>query len=67
MFIKLSCFSLGAFGCAQKLGMGEPTDAYITYCMKYIQVLLDNQIKPVVVLDGRSLPSKEVTNSKRRE
>lgn len=57
----------GAFGCAVKLGMGEPTEAYITYCMKYIQILLDHNIKPVVVLDGRNLPSKEHTEKKRRE
>ncbi|CAL8126035.1 unnamed protein product [Orchesella dallaii] len=57
----------GAFGCAEKLGKGEPTTAYITYCMKYINVLLDNNIKPILVLDGRNLPSKEYTEKKRRE
>ncbi|ODM93528.1 Exonuclease 1 [Orchesella cincta] len=57
----------GAFGCAEKLGKGEPTTAYITYCMKYINVLLDNNIKPILVLDGRNLPSKAHTEKKRRE
>lgn len=57
----------GAFGCAQKLALGEPTTAYITFCMNFIQILLDNNVKPVVVLDGRDLPSKRETNRKRRE
>ena len=57
----------GAFGCAVKLGMGEHTDAYVVYFMKYINVLLEHKIKPVVVFDGRSLPAKAGTNAKRRE
>jgi len=46
----------GAFGCAQKLGTGEPTTAYITYCLKYINVLRENGLNPILVFDGRKLP-----------
>ena len=57
----------GAFGCAAELGKGEHTTKYITYCVKYINVLLAHNIKPVMVLDGRNLPSKAQTEKKRRE
>ena len=44
----------GAFGCADKLVLGQKTDGYITYCMKYVDLLLFHNIKPVMVFDGRS-------------
>ncbi|XP_021946238.1 exonuclease 1 isoform X2 [Folsomia candida] len=57
----------GAFGCAAQLGKGEQTTAYISYCVKYINVLLSHNIRPIVVLDGQNLPSKAGTEKKRRE
>ena len=57
----------GAFGCAEKLVKGQKTDGYITYVMKYIDLLLFHGIKPVLVFDGRNLPSKADTEKKRRE
>ena len=57
----------GAFGCAEKLVKGIKTDGYITYVMKYVDLLLFNGIKPVLVFDGRFLPSKAETEKKRRE
>ncbi|CAG7725547.1 unnamed protein product [Allacma fusca] len=57
----------GAFGCAVKLGMGEATDAYVQYFMRYVNTLLENGIRPVIVFDGRSPLAKEVTNEKRRK
>ena len=35
--------------------------------MKYVDLLLFNEIKPVLVFDGRFLPSKAETEKKRRE
>ncbi|XP_011155611.2 exonuclease 1 isoform X2 [Solenopsis invicta] len=57
----------GAFSCADKLMMGQETNAYVVYCMKYINMLLKYKIKPILVFDGRRLPAKEHTEKKRRE
>ena len=37
---------------------GKPTDLYIKYVMKYVNLLLYHDIKPILVFDGRNLPSK---------
>ncbi|XP_055608769.1 exonuclease 1 [Uranotaenia lowii] len=57
----------GAFSCADKLVRGEPTDLHIQYCLKYVNVLLSHDIKPILVFDGRHLPAKAMTEAKRRE
>ncbi|XP_011061033.1 PREDICTED: exonuclease 1 [Acromyrmex echinatior] len=57
----------GAFSCAEKLMMGEMTDAYVVYCMKYINMLLKYKIKPILVFDGQRLLAKEQTEIKRRK
>ncbi|XP_024868089.1 exonuclease 1-like [Temnothorax curvispinosus] len=57
----------GVFSCAEKLMMGQTTNAYVLYCMKYINMLLKYKIKPILVFDGRRLPAKEQTEIKRRE
>lgn len=57
----------GAFGCAAKLCRNEPTDFYIQYCLKYVNMLLSFNIKPILVFDGRHLPAKELTEKRRRD
>nr|XP_015218223.1 PREDICTED: exonuclease 1 [Lepisosteus oculatus] len=57
----------GAFSCAEKLAKGEPTDQYVTYCMKLVDMLLTHGIKPILVFDGRNLPSKKDVEKARRE
>lgn len=57
----------GAFSCADKLVKGEPTNGYVVYMMKQINLLLTHGIKPIMVFDGCHLPSKAVTETKRRE
>uniref|UniRef100_A0A1Q3EVH7 Exonuclease 1 n=1 Tax=Culex tarsalis TaxID=7177 RepID=A0A1Q3EVH7_CULTA len=57
----------GAFACADKLVRGEATDVHIQYCLKLVNLLLANDIKPVLVFDGRHLPAKAMTEAKRRE
>lgn len=57
----------GAFSCADKLIMGQSSDAYVKYCMKLVHMLLAANIKPILVFDGRHLPAKAETESKRRE
>ncbi|KAK0168682.1 hypothetical protein PV327_002458 [Microctonus hyperodae] len=57
----------GAFSCADKIAMGQPTDAYVRYCIKFVDMLLANRIKPILVFDGCYLPAKAETEIKRRE
>ncbi|XP_035892248.1 exonuclease 1 [Anopheles stephensi] len=57
----------GAFACAERLARGEPTDIHILYCLKYVQLLLSYNIKPILVFDGQHLPAKAATEAKRRE
>ncbi|KAM9726397.1 exonuclease 1 isoform 1-T2 [Menidia menidia] len=57
----------GAFSCAEKLAKGEPTDQYVWYCMKFVDMLLNFGVKPILVFDGRNLPSKQEVEKARRE
>ncbi|XP_001368520.1 exonuclease 1 isoform X1 [Monodelphis domestica] len=57
----------GAFACAEKLAKGEPTDQYVAFCMKFVSMLLSYGIKPVLVFDGCTLPSKKEVEKARRE
>ena len=50
----------GAFGCAEQLARGQYTDGYVKYIMKYVNLLLYHNIKPILVFDGRNLPSKVI-------
>ncbi|XP_078413438.1 exonuclease 1 isoform X1 [Cetorhinus maximus] len=56
----------GAFACADKLAKGEPTDQYVGYCMKFVEMLVSFGIKPVLVFDGCTLPSKKEVDKARR-
>jgi len=56
----------GAFSCAEALAQGRPTDAYVKYVMRWCDMLLHHKIKPILVFDGRNLPSKALTEKKRR-
>ncbi|XP_043818497.1 exonuclease 1 [Dromiciops gliroides] len=57
----------GAFACSEKLAKGEPTDQYVAFCMKFVSMLLSHGIKPVLVFDGCTLPSKKEVEKSRRE
>nr|XP_015799518.2 LOW QUALITY PROTEIN: exonuclease 1 [Nothobranchius furzeri] len=57
----------GAFSCAEKLAKGEPTDQYVWYCMKFVDMLLNFSVKPILVFDGRNLPSKQEVEKARRQ
>ncbi|XP_016414013.1 exonuclease 1-like [Sinocyclocheilus rhinocerous] len=57
----------GAFSCAEKLAKGEPTDQYVSYCMKFVDMLRSFGVKPILVFDGRNLPSKKEVEKSRRE
>uniref|UniRef100_A0A8C5TRF5 Exonuclease 1 n=1 Tax=Malurus cyaneus samueli TaxID=2593467 RepID=A0A8C5TRF5_9PASS len=57
----------GAYACAEKLARGEPTDLYVVFCMKLVNMLLSFGIKPILVFDGCTLPSKKEVEKARRE
>ncbi|BFZ12204.1 hypothetical protein BsWGS_15243 [Bradybaena similaris] len=57
----------GAFSCAEKLALGEKTDQYVFYCMKYIEYMLRKNLKPILVFDGGHLKSKADVEKTRRE
>ncbi|NXH70406.1 EXO1 Exonuclease, partial [Hydrobates tethys] len=57
----------GAYACAEKLARGEPTDVYVAFCMKLVDMLLSFGIKPILVFDGCTLPSKKEVEKARRE
>ncbi|OWK63126.1 Exonuclease 1 [Lonchura striata] len=57
----------GAYACAEKLARGEPTDFYVGFCMKFVHMLLSFGIKPILVFDGCTLPSKKEVEKARRE
>ncbi|XP_037248637.1 exonuclease 1 [Falco rusticolus] len=57
----------GAYTCAEKLARGEPTDLYVAFCMKLVDMLLSFGIKPILVFDGCTLPSKKEVEKARRE
>ncbi|NXN85444.1 EXO1 Exonuclease, partial [Bombycilla garrulus] len=57
----------GAYACAEKLARGEPTDFYVAFCMKLVHMLLSFGIKPVLVFDGCTLPSKKEVEKARQE
>lgn len=57
----------GTFGCCEKLARGEDTNGYVLYCLKYIRILQNAGVRPIMVFDGRHLPAKRETEEKRRE
>jgi 5'-3' exonuclease len=48
----------GAYSCALELQQDPQTDFYIGYVMAKVQMLQRNNITPVLVFDGASLPMK---------
>ncbi|XP_051004234.1 exonuclease 1 [Acomys russatus] len=57
----------GAIACAEKLAKGEPTDRYVGFCMKLVNMLLAYGVKPILIFDGCTLPSKKEVERSRRE
>ncbi|KAH8853051.1 Exonuclease 1 [Schistosoma japonicum] len=56
-----------SYSCASDLALGIPTDQYIRYVIKYINLMKSCNVKPILVFDGLDLPSKAETDLKRRE
>ncbi|KAG0317542.1 Rad2 nuclease [Dissophora globulifera] len=55
----------GAFACAQELCLGQPTQKYVAYFMRKIEMFKFFGVKPYIVFDGGYLPSKAATEQDR--
>jgi exonuclease-1 len=53
--------------CARALAHGERTSKYIASFMRQVQLLVDHNVRPLIVFDGADLPAKRPTNDSRRE
>ena len=49
-------------GCAMQLCTGQPTVAWIKFCLAFINLFRSYGVRPIMVFDGSPLPSKKVTN-----
>jgi hypothetical protein len=55
------------YGCATELCLGKPTDKWLTFLKRRVELLLYHNVRPVLVFDGGSLPMKAETNKVARE
>ena len=55
----------GAYQCSRELVMQLHTTKYIDFCVKRIQLLIDNNVTPIMVFDGSRLPAKLSTEQSR--
>lgn len=56
----------GAYGCALALLQGDASgDSYVTYAMNLVYMLRSKNVTPLMVFDGRNLPSKAEESAKR--
>jgi len=46
---------------------GNVIEKVVSYCVKKIKLLLNNNIKPILIFDGVSLEMKAETNNERRK
>ena len=51
----------GCYSCSFELNNNIETKEYMLYLFKIIKLLKANNIEPILVFDGRSLPAKELT------
>lgn len=54
------------YGCASELCLEKPTDKWMNFLKRRVEMLLFYKIKVIVVFDGGSLPMKADTNAGRR-
>lgn len=56
----------GAYACAAELCQGKPTRKYVDYFLYRVQLLLQHDIKVLLVFDGAPLPAKRKTEEERK-
>jgi exonuclease-1 len=55
------------YGCCVEICNGNDSDAWIQYCLSFLDVLLDHKLQVIMVFDGDSLPAKSKTELERSE
>ncbi|EOD40863.1 hypothetical protein EMIHUDRAFT_69547 [Emiliania huxleyi CCMP1516] len=55
----------GALVCAHELLLGEPTDQYLAYPLRMIDLFERHGVTPLLVFDGASLPAKAAVHRAR--
>jgi exonuclease 1 len=64
--VDISCWlHRGCCSCSKEVVEGIPTAKHIAFCIKMLRLLVSHGVIPLVVLDGRPLPAKNVTNMAR--
>eukprot|EP00922_Rhytidocystis_sp_ex-Travisia-forbesii_P018294 GHVS01027196.1.p1 GENE.GHVS01027196.1~~GHVS01027196.1.p1 ORF type:complete len:652 (+),score=164.48 GHVS01027196.1:139-2094(+) len=56
----------GAVACAVELVSGKPSDKFLKFVVHMIQLLMENDISPVLVFDGDRIPAKSAEEKSRR-
>ena len=57
----------GKWACAIELCQGIATTKHIDFCLKGLQLMVDHNVKPLLVFDGAALLAKRATDDDRRE
>ena len=58
----------GCYSCSLELIEGKESEMrYVHYCMRKVNMLLSHSVTPILVFDGAHLPSKRITEEKRRK
>eukprot|EP00108_Taenia_solium_P011781 TsM_000539200 transcript=TsM_000539200 gene=TsM_000539200 len=55
-----------SYSCAVDIALGNPTSQYVNYCLRYLNMVLEAGVRPILVFDGANLPAKAETEAKRR-
>ena len=56
----------GKWACPIELCRGIATTKHIDFCLKGLQLMVDYEVKPLLVLDGADLLAKRATDKDRR-
>ena len=65
--VDASCWlHRGTFACPIELAAGEPTDKFLGYCERMIELMRHHGVTPVLVFDGAPPPMKARLNEERR-
>ena len=65
--VDASCWlHRGTFACPIELAAGEPTDKFLGYCERMIELMRQHGVTPVLVFDGAPPPMKARLNEERR-
>jgi exonuclease-1 len=57
----------GAQACAMELCQGKPTEKFVAFCLKRLELLQKHGIKPLMVFDGTSISAKISENADRKQ